>query len=81
MVIGQLIFIILVHVTTYRRDREAEDDQKGEIIYIKQVRMSFIMNALSLRSLHHKKSKILFYFLSRIKMTHNVQISLYHNDD
>jgi len=55
MVTGQLISIILVHVTTYRRDREAEDDQKGEIIYIKQGRMSFIRNALSLRGLHHKQ--------------------------
>jgi len=62
MVTGQLISIILVHVTTYRRDREAEDDQKGEIMYIKQVRMSFITNALSLRSLRHKKVK--FYFIS-----------------
>lgn len=58
---------------------EAEDDQKGEIIYIKQVRMNFITNPLSLRSLHHKKVE--FYFLSQIKMTHNVQISLRHKDD
>jgi len=62
MVTGLLIPIILVHVTNYRRDREAEDDHKGKIIYIKQVRMSFITNALSLRSLHHTKLK--FYFIS-----------------
>jgi ribonucleotide reductase beta subunit family protein with ferritin-like domain len=39
------------------------------------------MYCLYLKSKKVQKSNILFYFLSQIKMTHNVQISLYCNDD
>ena len=66
---------MLVHVTTYtsRRDRKAEDDQKGEITYMKQSRVSFITNAVYVIDV---TKKVKFYFLTQIKTTHNVQISL-----